>query len=338
MDPFTDAGSICEDGTGTIRTPIIELIKSTIGNPKAFSSGQQNSISDPEKYKSFVAPRNIHSHSERLYNLENAIDIIIKALFKGQDHPTITDNYDNIENIIGSTTDASDKADITRIQKEWKTNDGFKNLNQLIYGNDNPNKDNNVIQTIIRELTGADTKVDNFNSFTTSTPVTFIDTFKKFLETNHYSSLNNVTAESLNTKLIAADEIFTLTETGILYNSNSVLSNNDLKKRNIFYAKATNDTTANTNNFVKAYHFKADVVYQFYKTSNKFGLVNDYTEITLAANESIKIHGQNIDAYAIITADGNGNLDIEANKVSTLVIPTTDSSSSVPTGALYIKK
>ena len=128
-------------------------------------------------------------------------------------------------------------------------------------------------------------------------------------------------------------------DSGILYRSQSVLNNNDLKQRNIFYAKATSDITAKTNNFVKAYHFKANAVYQFYKTGDgKFGLVNDYTEITLAANESIKIHGQNTDAYAIITADGNGNLDIEANKVSTLVMPTTDSSASVPTGALYIKK
>ena len=342
MDPFTDAGSICKDGTGPIRTPIIELIKSTIGNPKAFNSDQQNSISDLGKYKSFVASRNIHSHSERLYNLENAVDTLITALFhgvNGESNFKISDDYSNIENIINSLDDTADKADITRIQTEWKTNDGFKNLNQLIYGNDNPNKDNNVIQTIIRELTGnSNVIVTSSNNFTTSIPVTFIDTFKKFLETNHYSSLNNVTAEGLNTKLIAADCIFNLTANGINYNSSSVLSQNDLKNRNIFYAKATNDTIANTNNFVKAYHFKADVVYQFYKTGNKFGLVNDYTEITLAAGESIKIHGQNIDAYAIITADGNGNLDIEANKVSTLVIPTTDSSSSVPTGALYIKK
>ena len=66
--------------------------------------------------------------------------------------------------------------------------------------------------------------------------------------------------------------------------------------------------------------------------------MNDYTEITLAANESIKIHGQNANAYATVTADGNGNLDIKANQVSTLVIPITNSSSSVPTGALYIKE
>ena len=250
------------------------------------------------------------------------------------------DTYSNLSEIIGSPDDTDEKADITRIQSEWKANNGFKTLNKLIYGGDTPNNENNVIQTIIRELTGNSSAiVTSSNNFTTSTPVTFIDTFKKFLETNHYSSLDNVTASGLNSRIIAADHIFSLTVTGILYNSESILDNVDLKERNIFYAKATNDITADTNNFVKAYHFKANVVYQFYKTDdNKFGLVNDYTEITLAASESIKIHGQNTNAYATITADGNGNLDIEANQVSTLVIPTTDSSSSVPTGALYIKK
>ena len=339
MDPFTDAGSICEDGTGTIRTPIIELIKSTIGNPKAFSSDQQNSISDPEKYKSFVASRNIHSHSERLYNLENAIDIIITALFhgvNGESNFKISDDYSNIESIINSPDDTDSKADVTRVQQEWSTNDGFKTLNKLIYGGDTPSSENNVIQTIIRELTGANTKVDNFNSFTTSTPVTFIDTFKKFLETNHYSSLNNVTAESLNTKLIAADYIFDLTANGINYNSSSVLSQNDLKNRNIFYANASENITGSTGSFVKAYRFKAGVVYQFYKSGTKFGLVNDYTEITLAAGESITVHGQNAEAYATITADGNGNLDITADHVKTLVIPTGNT--EVTSGALYIKE
>ena len=337
MDPFTDAGSICEDGTGTIRTPIIELIKSTIGNPKAFSSEQQTEIKDRETYKDFITSRNLHSHSERLYNLENAVDIIIEALFKGQQDNAIVDDYSNIETIIGTTEDASDKADITHIQKEWKTNDGFKNLNQLIYGDDSPDKNNNVIQTIIRELTGADTKVNNSDSFTTSTPVTFIDTFKKFLETNHYSSLDNVTAENLNTKLIAADHIFDLNTNGISYNNGSVLSHNDLKNRNIFYAKASGDITGSTDSFVKAYKFRAGIVYQFYKTDdNKFGLVNDYTEITLAAGESIKIHGQNAEAYATITADGNGSLDITANHVKTLVIPTGNT--EVTSGALYIKE
>ena len=110
-----------------------------------------------------------------------------------------------------------------------------------------------------------------------------------------------------------------------------------MKNRNIFYAKAASDTTANISNFVKAYHFKANAVYQFYKTGDgKFGLVNDYTEITLAANESIKIHGQNAEAYATITADGNGNLDITANHVKTLVIPTGNT--EVTSGALYIKE
>ena len=339
MDPFTDAGSICEDGTGTIRTPIIELIKSTIGNPKAFSPDQQSSISNSEKYKSFVASRNIHSHSERLYNLENAIDIIITALFhgvNGESDLKISDDYSNIESIIKSPDDTADKADVTRVQQEWSTNDGFKTLNKLIYGGDIPNSENNVIQTIIRELTGADTKVDNFSSFTTSIPVTFIDTFKKFLETNHYSSLNNVTAESLNTKLIAADYIFDLTANGISYNNSSVLSQNDLKNRNIFYANASENITGSTDSFVKAYKFKAGVVYQFYKSGTKFGLVNDYTEITLAVGESITVHGQNAEAYATITADGNGNLDITADHVKTLVIPTGNT--EVTSGALYIKE
>lgn len=338
MDPFTDAGSIYEDGTGTIRTPIIELIKSTIGNPKAFSSDQQSSISDSEKYKSFVTSRNIHSHSERLYNLENAIDIIITTLFhgvNGNSNFKISDDYSNIESIINSPDDTADKADVTRVQQEWSTNDGFKTLNKLIYGGDTPSSENNVIQTIIRELTGANTKVDNSNSFTTSTPITFIDTFKKFLETNHYSNLNNVTAESLNTKLIAADHIFDLTANGISYNDSSVLNNFDLKNRNIFYAKASGNITGSINSFVKAYNFRAGVVYQFYKNSTKFGLVNDYTEVTLAAGESITIHGQNAEAYATIKADGNGNLDITANHVETLVIPTGNTNTS---GALYIKE
>lgn len=339
MDPFTDAGSICS-GTGTIRTPIIELIKSTIGNPKAFSSEQQTEIQDKTTYKDFITSRNLHSHSERLYNLENAIDIIITSLFHrvdGSPNLEISDDYSNIESIINSPDDDTNKADVTRVQQDWSTNDGFKTLNKLIYGGDTPNSENNVIQTIIRELTGTNTEVNNSNSFTTSTPVTFIDTFKKFLETNHYSSLDNVTASGLNSRIIAADHIFSLTETGILYNSESILDNVDLKERNIFYAKATNDITANTNNFVKAYHFKANVVYQFYKTdNNKFGLVNDYTEITLAAGESIKIHGQNTNAYATITADGNGNLDITADHVKTLVIPTGNT--EVTSGALYIKE
>ena len=313
------------------RSSIIELIKQTLGNP--IKVDDQNGTGDD-----FNASRNTINHSNRLKNLETAVDTIITALFTGQGDPTIANNYNNIEDIIGSTTDASDKADITRIQKEWKTNDGFKNLNQLIYGNDSPNKDNNVIQTIIRELTGnSSVTVTNSNNFTTSTPTTFIDIFKKFLIANHYSLTESSAATSLGAP-IAADEIFTLTETGILYSGQSVLNKGDLKNRNIFYAKATSDTTANMSNFAKAYHFKKNVVYQFYKTGSKFGLVNDYTEITLAANESIKIHGQNTEAYAIIRADGDGNLDIEANKVSTLVIPTIDSSSSVPTGALYIKK
>ena len=338
MDPFTDAGSIC-NGIGTIRTPIIELIKSTIGNPKAFSSEQQEHISDPSTYKSFVASRNIHSHSERLYNLETAVDTLITALFHGKVddiNAKADDTYSNLSEIISSPDDTIDKADITRVQQEWNINNGFKTLNQLIYGGETPNSENNVIQTIIRELTGNSSATTS--GFTTSTPTTFIDIFKKFLETNHYNNLTNVSATDLNDRLIAADHVFDLTANGINYNTSSVLSNNDLTQRNIFYAKASENITGSIDSFVKAYHFKADVVYQFYKTGDKFGLVNDYTEITLAAGESIKIHGQNDNAYATVTADGNGNLDIKASQVSTLVIPTTNSSSSVPTGALYIKE
>ena len=318
-----------KDNSGShYRSSIIELIKQTLGNPIKVDS--QNGIGTD-----FNASRNKINHSSRLNNLETAVDTIIGALFKGQNDPIITDSYDNINTIIRSTTDANDKADITRIQTEWKTNDGFKTLNKLIYGGDTPSSENNVIQTIIRELTGANTKVDNSNSFTTSTPATFIDTFKKFLETNHYSSLSNVTAESLNTKLIAADHIFDLTANGINYNNSSVLSYSDLKNRNIFYANASENITGSTGSFVKAYKFKAWVVYQFYKAGTKFGLVNDYTEITLAAGESITIHGQNAEAYATIAADGNGNLDITANHVETLVIPTSNTNTS---GALYIKE
>ena len=338
MDPFTDAGSICEDGIGTIRTPIIELIKSTIGNPKAFNSSQQSSILDSEKYKSFVASRNIYSHSERLYNLENAVDTLITALFHGTNEANnakADDTYSNLSEIIDFSDDTNEKADITGIQSEWKVNNGFKTLNQLIYGKDTPNESSNIIQTIIRELTG--NTIATTSSFTTNT-LTFIDIFKQFLTINHYSNTDSATSD-LNNRIIAADYIFDLTADSISFKSESVLSNSDLAARNIFYAKATSDTTANISNFAKAYHFKANVVYQFYKTGDdKFGLVNDYTEITLAAGESIKIHGQNTEAYAIIRADGDGNLDIKANQVSTLVIPTTDSSSSVPTGALYIKK
>ena len=338
MDPFTDAGSIC-NGIGTIRTPIIELIKSTIGNPKAFSSEQQEHISDSSTYKSFVASRNIHSHSERLYNLETAVDTLITALFHGKaddNYAKANDTYSNLFDIISSPDDTTDKADITRVQQEWNINNGFKTLNQLIYGGETPSSENNVIQTIIRELTGNSSATTS--GFTTSTPTTFIDIFKKFLETNHYNNLTNVSATDLNDRLIAADHVFDLTANGINYNTSSVLSNNDLTQRNIFYAKASENITGSIDSFVKAYHFKADVVYQFYKTGDKFGLVNDYTEITLAAGESIKIHGQNDNAYATVTADGNGNLDIKASQVSTLVIPTTNSSSSVPTGALYIKE
>lgn len=326
-DKSTSSG-FKDNSDSRYRSSIIELIKQTLGNP--IKVDDQNGTGND-----FNASRNKINHSNRLYNLETAINTIIEALFKGQTDSAIADDYSNINTIIGTTEDAGNKADITRIQTEWITNDGFKKLNQLIYGEDIPNTSSNIIQTIIRELTGNTSATTS--SFTTDT-LTFIDIFKQFLTINHYSNVDSATSD-LNSRIIAADHIFDLTSTGILYNNNSVLNNNDLTARNIFYAKATSNTKANMSNFVKAYQFKANIVYQFYKTGDdKFGLVNDYTEITLAANESIKIHGQNTDAYAIITADGNGNLDIEANKVSTLVIPTTDSSSSVPTGALYIKK
>ena len=338
MDPFTDAGSICEDGTGTIRTPIIELIKSTIGNPKAFSPKQQNSISKPEEYKSFVASRNIHSHSERLYNLENAVDTLITALFhgtNGANNAKADDTYSNLSKIIDSSDDTTEKADITGIQSEWKVNNGFKTLNNLIFGDEKPQANQNIIQTIVQELTGKNTSVSNFADFKTDTPNTFIDVLKQFFITNHYDEDSIKDADTAKTKFIAADEIFDLGTDGLKYRNASILSCSDLKNRNIFYAKASENITGSTNSFVKAYGFKAGVVYQFYKNGTKFGLVNDYTEITLAAGESITIHGQNAEAYATIKADGNGNLDITAGHVKTLVIPTGNTNTS---GALYIKE
>lgn len=340
MDPFTDAGSICEDGTGTIRTPIIELIKSTIGNPKAFSSEQQSSILDSGEYKSFVASRNIHSHSERLYNLENAVDTLITALFHGTseaNNAKADDTYSNLSEIIGSSDDTNEKADITGIQSEWKVNNGFKTLNRLIFGNEEPQANQNIIQTIVQELTGKNMSVSDFADFKTDTPDTFIDVLKQFFITNHYVEDSIKDADTAKTKFIAADEIFDLGTDGLKYKDAPILSYSDLKNRNIFYAKASENITGSTNSFVKAYKFRVGVVYQFYKTDdNKFGLVNDYTEITLAAGESIKIHGQNAEAYATITADGNGNLDITANHVKTLVIPTGNT--EVTSGALYIKE
>lgn len=338
VDKSTSSGFTSGSDSSTIyRSSIINLIKETIGDPKALSPKQITEASESTS-AIFKAPRNLISHSERLYNLENAIDTIITALFnrvEGDSDLKISDNYDNIGVIISSPDDTTNKADITRVQQEWSTNDGFKTLNNLIYGGDTPNSENNVIQTIIRELTGANTEVNNSNSFTTSTPITFIDIFKKFLEVNHYNNPNNA-ANDLNNRLIAADHIFDLTANGISYNNSSVLSQNDLKNRNIFYAKASGNITGSTDSFVKAYKFKAGIVYQFYKTGTKFGLVNDYTEITLAAGESITIHGQNAEAYATITADGNGNLDITADQVKTLVIPTGNT--EVTSGALYIKE
>ena len=341
MDPFTDAGSSYEGGTDTIRTPIIELIKSTIGNPKAFSSKQQELISDTSTYKSFVASRNTYSHSERLYNLETAVDTLITALFHGKADDTdakADDTYSNLSEIIGSSDDTNEKADITRIQSEWKVNNGFKTLNNLIFGNEKPQANQNIIQTIVQELTGKNTSVSDFADFTTDTPDTFIDVLKQFFITNHYAEDSIKDADTAKTKFIAADEIFDLGIDGLKYEGAPILGYNDLKNRNIFYAKASENITGSTDSFVKAYKFRAEVVYQFYKNGTKFGLVNDYTEITLAAGESITIHGQNTSAYATITAGGSGNLDIEANQVSTLVIPTTNSPSSVPTGALYIKE
>ena len=337
MDPFTDAGSIC-DGTGTIRTPIIELIKSTIGNPKAFNPDQQKSILDSKKYKSFVASRNIHSHSERLYNLENAVDTLITALFHGTNEANnvkADDTYSNLSKIIDSSDDTNEKADITGIQREWKVNNGFKTLNNLIFGNEEPQTNQNIIQTIVQELTGKNTSVSDFADFKTDTPDTFIDVLKRFFITNHYVEDSIKDADTAITKFIAADEIFDLGKDGLKYKGTPILNYNDLKNRNIFYAKASENIIGSTDNFVKAYRFRAGVVYQFYKNDTKFGLVNDYTEITLAAGESITIHGQNAEAYATIKADGNGNLDITAGHVKTLVIPTGNTNTS---GALYIKE
>ena len=326
-DKSTSSGFTDSSDSKVYRSSIIELIKQTLGNP--INVDTKNGTGED-----FNAPRNKINHSSRLYNLETAVNAIIEALFKGSDDSEIKNDYSNINAIIGTTEDVGNKADITRIQTEWKDNNGFKTLNRLIYGGDSPDKNNNVIQTIIRELTGNTTATTG--SFTTDT-LTFIDIFKQFLTINHYSNTDSATND-LNNRIIAADHIFDLTADGISYKSGSVLSNSDLAARNIFYAKATSDITANPSNFAKAYHFKANVVYQFYRNNTKFGLVNDYTEITLAAGESITIHGQDTGAYATIKADGSGNLDIKANQVSTLVIPTTNSSSSVPTGALYIKE
>ena len=111
----------------------------------------------------------------------------------------------------------------------------------------------------------------------------------------------------------------------------------DLKSRNIFYAKASSNFTSTTDHFVKSYAFNSEIIYQFYRDGNKFGLVNDYNERTLQAGESITIHGQNPDACVTITAEGDGNLDITADKVSSIVIPTTTSANIEP-GALYIKE
>ena len=325
-DKSTSSGF--KDSSGShYRSSIIELIKQTLGNPINVDS--QNGIDTD-----FNASRNKINHSSRLNNLETAVDTIIGALFKGQGDPIITDNYDNINAIIGSTADANDKADITRIQTEWKTNEGFKTLNQLIYGSDSPNNNSNIIQTIIRELTGNSSTTTS--DFTTGTPITFIDIFKKFLIANHYNLTENPAATSLKNP-IAADEIFTLKNNGIFYNETSVLDNPDLKQRNIFYAKASKSLTSDASNFVKSYIFNSKIVYQFYRDGNKFGLVNDYNERTLQAGESITIHGQNPDACVTITAEGDGNLDITADKVSSIVIPTTTPANIEP-GALYIKE
>lgn len=338
VDMSTSAGFTSGSDSNTIyRSSIINLIKETIGDPKALNP-RQITEANSSTSSIFKASRNLISHSERLYNLENAIDTIITALFnrvEGDSDLKISDDYSNVGTIISSPDDTDTKADITHVQQEWSTNDGFKTLNKLIFGGDTPNSENNVIQTIIRELTGTDAAVNNSNSFTTDTPITFIDTFKKFLEINHYYRPNSAT-DDLNDRLIAADHIFDLTANGISYNNSSVLSHNDLKNRNIFYAKANANTTGSTSSFVKAYNFRAGTVYQFYKEDTKFGLVNDYTEITLAAGESITIHGQNAAAYATIKANGNGNLDITANHVKTLVIPTGNT--EVTSGALYIKE
>ncbi len=335
VDISTSAGF--KSGSNKIyRSSIINLIKATIGDPKALNQSQIDGATLTTDY--FRASRNLMSHSERLYNIEMAIETIISALFnRTKDNPSleIDDNFRNIESIIGSPDDIDGKADITRVQQEWYTNNGFKTLNKLIYGRDTPDDKSNVIQTIIRELTGTDIPITESSDFNTNVPVTFIDTFKKFLETNHYNTLDDVTADGLNNRLIAADYIFDLTANGILYNGASVLNHDDLKGRNIFYAKATDNVEVTEEHFVKSYIFRAGIVYQFYRDGDRFGLVNDHTEPTLVAGESITIHGQNSDATVTITANGDGNLDISADHVSTLVIPTTNTPLE---GALYIKE
>lgn len=337
-DSSTSSGFTAGSDTTAYRSSIINLIKETLGNPKALKLSQIKNA-DSQVSTDFKASRNLISHSERLYNLEKALDTIIASLFHGTegDHSAkIDDNYGNIETIINSEDDDTDKADITRVQSEWMANNGFKKLNNLIYGGDTPDTKNNVIQTIIKKLVGADIDADNSSSFIKDTPTTFIDIFKQFLQANHYDISGNTTAESLNNSPIAADYIFTLTNDGILYNNTSVLSNSNLKNRNVFYAKAETGFASNLTHFIKSYIFRAGIVYQFYRNgSNQFGLINDYNERTLQVGESITIHGQNLDACVTITAEGDGNLDIKADKVSSIVIPTA--TANIKPGALYIK-
>lgn len=337
-DSSTSSGFTAESDTTAYRSSIINLIKETLGNPKALKLSQIKNA-DSQVSTDFKASRNLISHSERLYNLEKALDTIIASLFHGTEgnhSAKIDDNYGNIETIINSEDDDTDKADITRVQSEWMANNGFKKLNNLIYGGDTPDTKNNVIQTIIKKLVGADIDADNSSSFIKDTPTTFIDIFKQFLQANHYDISGNTTAESLNNSPIAADYIFTLTKEGILYNNTSVLINSNLKNRNVFYAKAETDFASSLTHFIKSYIFRAGIVYQFYRNgSNQFGLINDYNERTLQVGESITIHGQNPDACVTITAEGDGNLDIKADKVSSIVIPTA--TTNIEPGALYIK-
>ena len=354
---LTTEGFITKKGE-FYRASIIELIKQTIGWPQARTADDQtatfNELGSNEDIADFTCERNILSHSKRLLHLETALDTVIKALFKGDKDREIEKDYSNLNDIIGSTDDQTGdqdnlkKADITHIQRDWATNDGFETLNKLIYFNSlTPNPDNNIIKVILNELTGQ-TNSDP-TEFGTEAPETFIDAFKRFLKANHYcDDIFKENAEEVEKRFIPFDEIFDLRPAGLYYKNESeekrVIDKEDLKYRNIFYAKYESSDGSplrvDENAFVKKYAFKSGVVYQFYRTAdNKFGLVNDYSEITLMAGDEIKIHGQDEKACVTIKVNeiNDGKLDIKAENVKTLVIPTSNENES-ETGALYIKQ
>ena len=357
IDMLTTEGFITKKGE-FYRASIIELIKQTIGWPQARTADDQtatfNELGSNEDIADFTCERNILSHSKRLLHLETALDTVIKALFKGDKDREIEKDYSNLNDIIGSTDDQTGdqdnlkKADITHIQRDWATNDGFETLNKLIYFNSlTPNPDNNIIKVILNELTGQ-TNSDP-TEFGTEAPETFIDAFKRFLKANHYcDDIFKENAEEVEKRFIPFDEIFDLRPAGLYYKNESeekrVIDKEDLKYRNIFYAKYESSDGSplrvDENAFVKKYAFKSGVVYQFYRTAdNKFGLVNDYSEITLMAGDEIKIHGQDEKACVTIKVNeiNDGKLDIKAENVKTLVIPTSNENES-ETGALYIKQ